>query len=438
MATVEKRYEGKPLDCWDKAKELRLEHYRDIITAKENGKILIGGCASSCLALPAGLGDYVYFGGEPYGATVSLDTPFSIECMEAAEARGISRDMCAYMRNYMGSMFLDRFQFGGEGFPKPDFFFTRNFCTAGHAKWYQLVSDYEGIPVYAYDEPVGPIASEKVENQIDYISEQLYDGIEWMEKITRVTYDDEKLIRALKNFFRTEVLWGEICLLNATVPAPIDLKAMLALMPVSMLRRHEECAVDFMKLLRDEVKERIASGIAAVPTERYRLVTDVSPPWHFLKMLRYVEGYGAVFVGAMDYTINSGEVEFSDEGTPIAAKTPDELGWPLRTREDAVRAVARWTVEGSLHQLVTSREKGDLMLLGLARHWQANAVVLHINRGCLPMAVGLPGTGRYLQRAGYPVMMYEANFGDCRDTDGTQVLDCFDSFLESQKVTRML
>ncbi len=69
MATAAK-YRTKPLDCWKKAKELVLEHYMKIATAKEDGRLLVSGCAASCLALPAGLGDFVFMGGEPYGAVV--------------------------------------------------------------------------------------------------------------------------------------------------------------------------------------------------------------------------------------------------------------------------------------------------------------------------------------------------------------------------------
>ena len=104
---------------------------------------------------------------------------------------------------------------------------------------------------------------------------------------------------------------------------------------------------------------------------------------------------------------------------------------------DAVRAVARWTIDGSFHQLLTTGQRAD-MLLGLTKHWQANAVVLQLNHGCLPGAIALPDTERHLQQAGYPVMIYEANFADCRDIDGSHVLDHLDSFLESQGISRLV
>ncbi|MDO8636823.1 MAG: hypothetical protein Q7R34_11445 [Dehalococcoidia bacterium] len=130
------RWKTAPLDRWQKCKELRVNHYKDVATARARGRLLISGGAASCETLPAGLGDYVFFCGEPYGASVSYDTPFGMACVEATEAHGFARDLCAYMRNYWGSMYLDQYLFGGP-FPKPHFFLTSHECDS-HAKWYQV------------------------------------------------------------------------------------------------------------------------------------------------------------------------------------------------------------------------------------------------------------------------------------------------------------
>ena len=38
-----RRWKTKPLDCWQKGKELRLNYYRDVATARERGKLLVSG-----------------------------------------------------------------------------------------------------------------------------------------------------------------------------------------------------------------------------------------------------------------------------------------------------------------------------------------------------------------------------------------------------------
>ena len=209
--------------------------------------------------------------------------------MECYEARGYARDMCGYMRNFLGTMFLDKYYFTGGPFPKFDFAWSVRHCPAGHPKWHQIVSEYQGIPMYYVDDETMLAIDGDQEARIEYVAGQYLDSIEWMEKITKRKYDDEKGIEAMRNYFINEGLWGEINLLNGAIPAPLDIKSMFALMPISMLRRHEKVATEFLTELRDEVKERIANKIAAVPAEAYRMCMLTPPPWSFLKVFRYLE-----------------------------------------------------------------------------------------------------------------------------------------------------
>ena len=128
------KYPTEPLKCWGKAKELREQYYRNYAEAHDKGGIRWTGGAWSFDAIPAGLGDDVYpITGEPYAAAMAFNKPFSLRALEAAEAKGWARALCAYMRNYWGSMYLDEYNFGGK-YPKPDFAFQDHICVP-HAKW---------------------------------------------------------------------------------------------------------------------------------------------------------------------------------------------------------------------------------------------------------------------------------------------------------------
>ncbi|MFQ5826428.1 MAG: 2-hydroxyacyl-CoA dehydratase, partial [Dehalococcoidia bacterium] len=221
------KYETRPLQCWQKAKEMIADYYRDVATAREQGKLLVTGGSSSILPLPAGLGDYVFFGAEPYAAVISTDPQFSLECTEEVEARGFARDLCSYMRNYWGSMFRNRYFFGGE-FPRPDFCFTTHICDT-HAKWFQQVAEYLGVPYVCVDIPLIPAHYGRHQQKVDYLVSQLWDTIEWMEKVTGRQYDDERLIEAVSNECSALALQGEICLLQQAVPAPLTQKSMFSL-----------------------------------------------------------------------------------------------------------------------------------------------------------------------------------------------------------------
>jgi benzoyl-CoA reductase subunit B len=345
--------------------------------------------------------------------------------------------MCGYMRNFLGTMFQDKYYFTGGPFPKFDFAWSVRHCPAGHPKWHQIVSDYQGIPMNYIDDETMLATDGEQQSRIDYVAGQYMDSIEWMEKITKRKYDDEKGIEAMRNYFINEGLWGEINLLNGAIPAPLDIKSMFALMPISMLRRHEKVAIEFLTELRDELKERIANQIAAVPTERYRMCMLTPPPWSFLKVFRYLENYGVVFVGTYVYLINSGEVKFLyDKGTVVPATPPEKRpGWKtMKNREDLCRTVARWRAEHPFQSHLETRKKEYVIMYN---HWKANAYLLLINRGCVPMTTSMYDFQRDLNKQGIPTSMFEGNFADCRDIDETGVLDRLETFLEGQGIQKI-
>jgi len=87
------RWETRPLQCWQKAKELRLNFYKEFLTAHQEGKIVNVACGLVPQALLAGFGDFIHLQGEPYGASCGFNQGFSEEAIEAFEAKGFARDL---------------------------------------------------------------------------------------------------------------------------------------------------------------------------------------------------------------------------------------------------------------------------------------------------------------------------------------------------------
>lgn len=423
------QYQTKPLECWQRAKELRIEHFHEITTARDQGKLVVTGGADGFMALPAGLGDYVYLSGEPYGASVGTDPVFSPQCAEACEARGFARDLCAYLRNYLGSMFLNRFFMGGE-FPRPDFCLQLHWCDS-HAKWFQTVAEHFGVPSFIIDCPLGPRSKERDEVAVQYLVDQMHEAVAWMERVTGQEYNDERLLEALRNEFESTSLWAGICTLNKAIPAPLDEKSMFSLYIIGVMARPRKESAEFYRMLRDEMRDRVANQIAAIPNERCRLLHDGQPPWQFLRLFRHLEHYGAVVLGSA-YSFNlAGHFSDQEDGSLGPSKTPEERGWPLKTRDDAFRALARWYVEKPLHSdFICPGGKSDLMLR-LVREWQADGVLMHLNRGCEGASLGQMENRLGLLQAGIPVATYEGNMADKRELDQRQILDRIESFMES-------
>lgn len=425
---LEAKYQTKPLDCWGKAKELMAAYYRSVATAHDDGKLLISGGSSAFLVLPAGLGEYVFFGAEPYGAMIATNSRFSQECAESVETRGFARDVCSYMLNYWGSMFLDRYYFGGP-FPRPDFCMSSQFCDT-HSKWFQYVSEYLKVPYFSIDIPLSPAKYDRKERFVEYLVSQMQEGIEWMVKVTGRGYDDERLIQAVENECEAMCLMGEIVHFQKNVPAPLSQKSIFSIYVIPHLLGHDHEGVAFCRQVRDEVEDRVRQGIAALATERCRLLDDSEPPWHFLKLYRYLEKYGALCIGSQYSFSLGGNLVKDPDGNWAPPKTLKERGMPMKTRQDALRAMATFYVEKPILSNFTTAEDKSSQVLDIARQWRADGIILHLNRGCEGLTQGAMENRLALVESGLPVMTYEGNMGDQREFDEGQTLDRIDSFME--------
>lgn len=430
------KYPTEQLKCWKKAKELRDKYYKEYATAHERGGIRWSGSAWAFDAVAAGLGDDVYpLTGEPYAASIAFNQEFNTECQAAADEKGWARDLCSYMRTYWGSMYLNKYLFGGP-FPKPNFCFQSQICCS-HSKWYQVVSEFEKVPLFCVDVGVGPYESMD-EARLSYVVAQLHDSIAFMERVTGRKYDDEKLIKAVDNECRSTALWAEICTLNKAIPAPLDEKTMYSLYVLATLQKSSKEVADFYEELRDEVKDRISRGIAATPNETCRLITDTQPPWSFLKIFRYLEEFGAVSVGSL-YTFGL-EGIFSDQpnGSWGPRPTPMQLGISIKTREDALRVIADWNLSKPEWQHFYDPDLKTKMLLRIVKEWHIDGVILHLNRGCEGLTTGIMENRLGLVKAGVPVMTYEGNMADEREFDLTRTTNRIDTFMETLGLKRLM
>ncbi|MDO8706588.1 MAG: benzoyl-CoA reductase, bzd-type, subunit O [Sulfuricaulis sp.] len=429
------RYPTEPIKCWKKVKELRDNYYRNYAQAHEKGGIRWSGSASAIDAIPAGLGNDVYsLTGEPYGASVSTDHKFNKQCQDAAEAAGFSRDLCAYMRTYWGSMMLDKYGFGGS-FPKPDFIYQAVSCCS-HSKWYQFVSDYEKVPAFFMDLAIGTYTDGMKDSGFTYVYNQSMESIEWMEKVTGRRFDDELFIEAVRNTMRTTSLWAQICQLNQAKPAPLDEKSMYAFYVLATLSKSSKWCADFYEELLDEMKDRVARGIAAVPNERCRIMSDSQPPWGFLRMFRYLEEYGVVSIGSF-YTFALQTPWTKDENGRWAPATPPwERGIEMNTREQAMEQLIHWDLSKQIsHQAFDPRIKSDFMLK-MVKEWDVDGVIMHLNRGCEGVSLGAMENRIAIAEAGVPIMTYEGNMGDDREFDEGRTQNRIDSFMETLGLKR--
>ncbi|MDH5450574.1 MAG: benzoyl-CoA reductase, bzd-type, subunit O [Candidatus Bathyarchaeota archaeon] len=442
-----KEHPTERLRCWNEGKNLRKSYYEDYLEAPEKGGIRWAGGAWAFSSIPAGLGDDVYcITGEPYGATIAFFKDFAAQCHDAVEGAGFPRTLCAYMRNYWGAILLDKFILTDgtvvEGAPIPDFIWQDHICCS-HGKWYEVVRWLEKqkkkkeIPMYCVDVSVGYAGpNEKIEDyKVNYIIQQLNDGIDWLEKTTGREYNDKLLCDAVWNEMKATSLWAEICSLNKAVPAPLDEKSMYSLYVMGTLMKHKSECVAFYETLRDEIRDRVKRGIAATPYERFRVITDTQPPWGFLKVFREMEKYGVVSLGSL-YTFGLiGMWELKADGTWTPKTLPEKRP---QTREEALRAIVEWTLHKPEWAHFYRPELKTQMIKNIVDQWNVDAVLLHYNRGCEGLSVHIAENRLGLLEAGVPVFPFEGNMGDEREFDFAGTMARLTAFFESMGLKKLI
>jgi benzoyl-CoA reductase subunit B len=200
---------------------------------------------------------------------------------------------------------------------------------------------------------------------------------------------------------------------------------------------HQQPVTEVLWELYDETRQRVDEGIAAVSTERCRLLHEGQPPWFHRAFLRYPNLYGASYLGSAYLWGLWGAFGADEDGTWTVPLTPRERGTVLRNREDALRSLADLALDHS--PIVTSHMVAPQVAatVKMVKDWHVDGVVLHIDRGCKGQSAANAETRLALREENIPCMVYESNNADPREFSEAQVMDRMDSFLESLGVSRL-
>ncbi len=418
-----KRYETRPLDCWVKMKELRRQRFRHTWTAQAKGELAIIGTVEWFMSLCAGLGDFANPSYGPYTTGIMRSIPDTIKCLERVDAAGYRRDLCAPMRINMGQLFMGMVDKTPDGKPfKPDLIFQPNFCFY-MPKTGQMFAKHFNIPFFTLDVP-----HIDTEHNRNYLISQMNDAIEWMEKSTGRRYDDEKLIEATQNEWDSTVFWTKTCLLNQAIPAPLNFRQLWSLrLPLRTFRHKREC-LEFYKILYDEMKQRVKDGISAQGIEVMRLLQESIPPFYDHDLLHMADKYGAVFVGGEMIFVSQGCWHILDDRSWVAPPTIEERGIPLKTRNDALDALAELYLVYS--PPITWVGFGDRTKDWVKRveDYQASGVVVNLDPSCRVSSAGTEEGILALKKAGVPVCVYECEEADPRSFNGPMIRKKLESF----------
>ncbi len=379
-------------------------YYRDLANAKQQGRPVVWITSMTPIELVYAF-DGIPFFPENYAALCSSRKVAEDLC-KAGEARGYSQDLCAYALCTFGVMFEKRGALGDEGPPAPDILLATEGACMTHPKWWEAMQRHYKCPMIIIDAAYTVDSDTLSPRHRDYYASELKEAVSLMEKYTNKKLGADKLREVATYSDQASALWDEIDDMRAAVPTPISqIDVFTCLFPLVTLKGTKE-AVEFYKQLRDEVKMRVDNKIGFVPDEKFRLIWDMFPIYHNMRLLNYFAEFGAAFVTDLYGNAFSGRLNSAD---PYGSLADRYLSFFMRA--------ASWG-------------KAELYKKRIKKY-HVDGIVFHSNRCCRCFTAEQPDIGCILRdELGLPSLMFEGNMVDPRGYDDTQVKAKIESFIE--------
>jgi len=241
-----------------------------------------------------------------------------------AEKLGHSEDVCTYVKADIGMMAKGNIAPNGKPMPEPDLLLLSYTGCFTFMKWFELLRDQYGCETVMLHVPYegdGKIT----QNMRDYVVKQLKEEvIPALERVSGVKFDIDRLREYLRKSAEAEEEFVWVLQSAKSTPSPIDayFGGVYYIGPIFTAFRGTDEAVDYYKLLRTEVEQRLKEGKGPITPdgemgdEKYRLVVEGPPNWtSFRDFWKMFHEEGAVVV-ASTYTKVGGVYDFGFRHDP--------------------------------------------------------------------------------------------------------------------------
>ena len=218
-----------------------------------------------------------------------------------------------------------------------------------------------------------------------------------MKEVGRLSVEGQRLWRAV---------------LDTAAHKPAHMSAFDAFFHLAMIvtLRGTQVVVDYYTALLNEMKERIAAGIGAIPNERYRLLWDNLPIWYRTKWLsEKLASYDACLVADTYTSAWCGVLKYIDENDFL---------------NTIAEAYSRIYLNIGIDQMADE-------ILSLIDRYEVNGIVMHSNRSCKPYSLGQYDIQKIIrEKRGIPSLIIEADMVDERSFTESQIETRIEAFME--------
>jgi benzoyl-CoA reductase/2-hydroxyglutaryl-CoA dehydratase subunit BcrC/BadD/HgdB len=276
----------KAIAATGEMKRLMSDHFLSLDQAKKEGRPKVAWCTSVGPAeLLHSLGFLVYYP-ENHGALLGA-TRMATDFIPVANAIGYSPDICSYLTADVGAYLKGQTPltkaYGIATIPKADVLvYNTNQCRDVQ-DWFAFYARQWNVPL------VGVHTHRNIKSvgkhHIADLATQIREMIPTLEQVSGAKFDIDRLRETVRLSLECTKLWRQVLECGAAKPAPLTFfDATILMAPAVVLRGLPE-AVEFYKLLLQELQERIEQGVAAVQGERHRLYWEGMPIWGKLRNL---------------------------------------------------------------------------------------------------------------------------------------------------------
>ncbi len=351
-------------------------------------------------------------------ATISAALKKSQNFIEVAEDEGYSYDLCSYFKTNVGAV-LSNAEMSVGGTRKPTFMLSSDVICDTHVKWFQVQAERFNVPHFTLDVPhvVSNTNNRQREYFKKYITEQLWELLDFITEITGNEYNKEKAQEIAKNSYEMGKIWQDFFELRKTIPCPVSTRDTFGgLFPLFTMTGLKS-PIKLYKRMYREAKERVDNGIGALEKEEFRLMFEGIPFWYNLKFFSNLERWNAIIV------YEPYVYAFTKYTNPDVTLN-DVLNNPVECMAEL--SLSFWYI----YDLQTRFEK----FKETVKDWKIDGVILHNNMSCRPNACGMYDLKRKLMKeADIPTLIIDADMNDPRKLNETQVLNKIESFIEILK-----
>lgn len=333
--------------------------------------------------------------------------------IEHAEGMGYSRDLCSYMKVNIGAMDKE-YPCNFGGCPVADLYIASNGVCDTQAKWFENQARRYGRPYFALDVPSPVSGSDDAKREIDfeYQIAQMYDLIEFLEKATGKTFNEETFMSIIKKSQEVCGLYLEVYEYRKRFPSPFYFEVQRAFMFPQFGMWDLDGAITYYRTILKKLKK----GYDDAPSkkigtpEKYRLMWEGITLWYGIDLYKDLAKKGAYVV--------------YEPYTHAAAMRRTKTS----TFDETLRTMA---IENISNFYTLDLEQRIPFFEEKIAEYQIDGLVLHANLSCRPSSTGLQDLKTAVEkRTKIPVLILNCDMDDPRAYAEGQIRTRFEAFIE--------